>query len=139
MRPAGPLFHGFAVVSVSAWLLLAAGWLLLRGRLPARPLLLVGRAMLRRRHRAVLADLQPELGRCFVARVGAGVPSDADIGSRLVVLEDGVPLPHAHAAHDDIRRLGGGRYSHWGDNVYFATRDDSDPRTNGRRYTVEER
>lgn len=139
MKPAGPLFHWFSVVAVSAWMLLAASWLLVRGRLPGHHVLQVGRAMFRRRHRALLAEFRPEQGRCFVAPIGKGVPSDADIGSRLVVLEDGVPLPHPHAAHDDIRRLGQGRYSHWTDNVYFATSDDSDPRSNGRRYTVEER
>ncbi|MBL8727862.1 MAG: hypothetical protein JNM25_05495 [Planctomycetes bacterium] len=139
MKPAGPVFHCFSVVAVSGWMLLAASWLLVRGKLPGRYLLQVGRAMCRRRHRGELTDFRPEQGRCFVATVQAGVPSDADIGSRLVVLENGTPLPHPHAAHDDIRRLGGGRYSHWTSNVYLATSDDSDPRSNGRRYTVEER
>lgn len=139
MKPAGPLFHWFSVIVVSGWMLLAASWLLVRGRLPGRYVLQVGRAVFRRRYRGELADVRAEQGRCWVGTIRQGVPSDADIGSRLVVLEDGVPLPHPHAAHDDIRRLGQGRYSHWTSNVYFATSDDSDPRHNGRRYTVEER
>jgi hypothetical protein len=139
MRPAGPLCHAFAVVGVSAWLLLGASWLLVRGRLPGRYVVQIGRAMFRRRHRGTLADFRPEQGHCFVAKIRDGVPSDADIGSRLFVLENGVPLARAHCPHDDIRRLGQGRYSHWTDNVYFATSDNSDPRSNGRTYTVEER
>ncbi len=139
MKPAGILFHGFAVVVVSAWLLFAFAFLLVTRRLPAG---LVGKAMLapfRRRHKATLVAFRAEEGRCFVADVATGVPSDADVGSRLVLLEDGVPLPHAHCTHDEIRSLGGGRYSHWGAAIWFATSDDSDPRTNGRAYSVEER
>ena len=139
MRPSGPLFHWFSVAAVSAWLLLAACWLLVRGLLPARYALMTVRAMFRRRHRGELQDFRPEQGHCFVATIREGVPSDADIGSRLVVLENGVPLAAAHSPHDDIRRLGAGRYSHWTSNVYLATSDNSDPRSNGRRYSVEER
>jgi hypothetical protein len=74
-----------------------------------------------------------------LATIDPRVPSDADIGSVLVVLEDGLPLARAHAGHDEIRQLGRGRYSHWSGTIYFATSDDSDPRTNGRSYTAEER
>lgn len=139
MKPAGPLFHGFAVIAVSAWMLLAASWLLVRGRLPGRYVLQVGRAMFRRRYRGELTGFRAEQGHCFVATIRDGVPSDADIGSALVVYENGVPLPHPHSAHDDIRSHGGGRYSHWTSNVYLATSDNSDPRSNGRSYTVAER
>lgn len=139
MKPAGPLFHAFAVVVVTGWLLLAAAWLLVTRKLPARWVLAAATLPFRRRHRATLAGFVAETGHCWKAAVRRGVPSDADLGSTLVVLEDGVPLPHGHAAHDDIRTLGGGRYSHWGDTIYFATPDGSDPRHNGRAYTVEER
>ncbi len=37
-----------------------------------------------------------------------------------------------------MRSLGGGRYSHWGTHLFFTTSDNSDPRSNGRRYTVKE-
>ena len=56
--------------------------------------------------------------------------------SRLVVLEDGHIIGPAHAIHDEIRKQGGGCYSHWGNDLYFSTLDNSDPNTNGRRYTV---
>jgi hypothetical protein len=36
--------------------------------------------------------------------------------------------------HDQIRHEGKGRYSHWGDHVFFSSSDNTDPRTNGRTY-----
>jgi hypothetical protein len=57
--------------------------------------------------------------------------------SQARVLEDGIPLPGpANSLHADIRRLGGGRYSFWHNEVYFSTADNSDPRTNGRIYAI---
>ena len=52
------------------------------------------------------------------------------------LLEDGRPLGPAHTDHTLIRSLGQGRYSHWQDKLVFSTSDNSDPRTNGRRYVV---
>ncbi len=62
--------------------------------------------------------------------------SDAPIRSALVLLEDGKALSHSHSLHDDIRKQGGGRYSHWQDGILFASSDNSDPRSNGRRYSI---
>ncbi|CAO3441348.1 O-methyltransferase [Azospirillum endophyticum] len=56
--------------------------------------------------------------------------------SRLVVLEDGVPLRMAHVPHYDIQSLGAGRYSHWHDYLVFSTSDNTSPFTNGRLYEV---
>jgi len=62
--------------------------------------------------------------------------SDIEGHSRLVLLEHGQVLGPAHAPHEELRRLGGGRYSHWGRDLYFSTSDGSDPRSNGRDYTL---
>jgi hypothetical protein len=139
MRSQSRLFHWFSMVAVSWYLLLCSGWLLLRGKIDLRAVWRAVSTNPRRRWRGPLANLRPELGRCFLGAVDRRMPSDADFGSRLVVLENGVPLTAAHCSHDDIRRLGQGRYSHWGAQVYFAASDDSDPRSNGRAYTAEER
>ena len=56
--------------------------------------------------------------------------------SPLILLEDGVPLGPSHAAHAQIRTRGRGRYSHWGEHVYFASSDNSPPDRNGRRYAI---
>jgi len=52
------------------------------------------------------------------------------------LFEDGRELGPGEALHDDIRRLGAGRYSVWGDTLYFSTGDNSDPERNGRRYEL---
>lgn len=45
-------------------------------------------------------------------------------------------LGPAHALHEEIRRIGLGAYSHWGDSLIFSTSDNSDPRDNGHTYYV---
>lgn len=52
------------------------------------------------------------------------------------LLEGGVPLPFSNVLHEDIRRLGEGRYSVWGHSLYFSTSDNSDPSDNGRCYEL---
>jgi len=56
--------------------------------------------------------------------------------SRLTLFEDGKPVGHPHTLHDEIRKKGLGNYSHWSHDLYFSATDCSDPRTNGRTYTV---
>ena len=59
--------------------------------------------------------------------------------SDLMLYEDGRLLGLAHSLHDHIRRFGGGRFSHWGESLCFATSDGTDPNTNGRSYAYCER
>jgi SAM-dependent methyltransferase len=64
---------------------------------------------------------------------------DTADGIRLVpaaLLEDGRPLGPAHYLHDAIRLKGEGRYSHWKNQVYFSSSDNTSPRENGRRYVL---
>ena len=60
------------------------------------------------------------------------VPNESD----LALFEDGRPLGPPHTAHADIRKSGGGRYSHWRGSIIFSSSDGSDPRSNGRRYSI---
>jgi lipopolysaccharide transport system ATP-binding protein len=62
--------------------------------------------------------------------------AERPVRSPLLLLEDGMPLGPPHAAHAQIRSRGRGRYSHWGETLYFATSDNSPPDTNGRTYTL---
>lgn len=65
--------------------------------------------------------------------------------SNLVLFENGKRSGVPHSFHDEIKRIGAGRYSHWTsggplsstDIIVFSTADSSDPRTNGRVYSVE--
>jgi hypothetical protein len=63
--------------------------------------------------------------------------------SNLVITEDGKPLGPPHSYHHEIKESGGGRYSHWWPPmesvVIFSTSDNSDPRTNGRKYEISAR
>jgi SAM-dependent methyltransferase len=56
--------------------------------------------------------------------------------SPLTLFEDEKELGPGHALHDDIRNRGGGLYSHWLENIYFSTSDNTDPNENGRVYSV---
>lgn len=61
--------------------------------------------------------------------------SAAPTVSKLRIYENGVELGPAHSRHDDIATKGQGRFSHWGENLYFSASDNSNPLTNGRSYT----
>ena len=126
------------VVAVSAYLLLVGTWLLLTRQIQSPGLMRILLAMARPAYRGELRDARNEVGFCSIASMPDRVLSDQESVSRLVVFENGRPLGPAHACHADIRGLGGGRFSHWGDKVYFSASDNSDPRTNGRKYTVAE-
>ena len=74
----------------------------------------------------------------FVALQALCDDADHPQRSPLRLLEDGKPLGPAHALHHSIGRDGGGRYSHWaGNTLLFSASDNSDPNTNGRKYSIE--
>ncbi len=56
--------------------------------------------------------------------------------SRLRFFEDGAELTQAHTLHETIRKLGGGRFSHWYESLYFSATDGSDPNISGHVYTA---
>src|SRR5262245_36295957 len=57
--------------------------------------------------------------------------------SMAVLREDANQLGPAHSLHEEIRDVGGGRFSHWGNGLIFSSTDNTDPRANNRRYVVE--
>ena len=61
---------------------------------------------------------------------GSGTLSD------LQVFENDKEIGPAHAMHDAIATLGGGLFSHWDGHVRFSTKVNSDPRNNGKVYTL---
>jgi hypothetical protein len=85
---------------------------------------------------APIGMVQAEQGFAFVGQTGR-----QEIGSHVSpeptgLLENGVQLGLRNALHSEIREVGRGRYSFWHDYVLFASSDNSDPRTNGRRYVM---
>jgi hypothetical protein len=63
------------------------------------------------------------------------VPSPTS--SNLLLFEDGRALGPPHSAHVYIREQGLGRYSHWNGWIIFSSSDGTDPRVNGRTYSIE--
>ncbi|WCS26439.1 class I SAM-dependent methyltransferase [Methylobacterium sp. NMS14P] len=56
--------------------------------------------------------------------------------SEMQLFEDDRPLGPSHTPHVEIQQRGAGRFTHWRHELYFATSDNSDPKSNGRRYVV---
>jgi hypothetical protein len=85
-------------------------------------------------------SIQADSGNAYRAKLPALAAESDGPGhaqrSTLLLLEDGKPLPRPHAKHEEIRSLGGGRYSHWQDFLLFSASDGTDPRANGRRYEL---
>src|SRR5215472_4559621 len=85
-----------------------------------------------------LADAVHESDRCWTFHLpqlmGLSDSAENPRRSPLVVLEDGVPVGPPHSMHEAIRSTGGGAFSHWGDGLYFSSRDGTSPAANGRRY-----
>jgi hypothetical protein len=87
--------------------------------------------------RSPINDIQPETGFAYIAPTHRPELSSHEHPSLAQVLENGKPLAGpANAVHDDIRQIGEGRYSFWHDYVDFSSSDNSDPRTNGRKYEI---
>lgn len=60
-----------------------------------------------------------------------------DSGGKLLLYENGRLLwPTGNVGHDRIETRGEGRYSHWGNIVFFSSSDNSVPQENGRSYTA---
>jgi hypothetical protein len=86
--------------------------------------------------------MHAEQGHCYIASMDFGEEGDKFTGNRsmLVLFEEGKPLGPPRSIHADIRQKGGGRFSHWTrESLYFSVSDNTDPRTNGRRYEVASR
>ena len=129
-----------SIFAVSAYLSVVGCFLILTGRIRVSPRGFVRRvlASLRPPFKGDLMDFAHEKGNCYVAPLGRKLISDSNGRSRLTLFEDDQALPYAHSSHNDIREIGAGHYSHWGDAVFFSSSDNSDPAKNGRRYSVRE-
>jgi hypothetical protein len=127
-----------SVFLVSAYLCGVGLYLILTRRIPSPGFRRIALATLRRPYEGAVTSFSHEQGNCFLARVPANLLSDRESSSSLRVFEDDRELGPGHASHEEIRRSGAGRFSHWGEQLYFSASDNSDPRSNGRRYRVAE-
>jgi hypothetical protein len=95
------------------------------------------------------SEIQAQRGNAYLAR-WSGIPGHAFLSdliypedsnawrnsSTLEIFEDGLRLGPAHALHSEIAALGSGRYSHWQGYLVFSSSDNTDPRSNGRIYSI---
>ncbi|MEX5213169.1 MAG: hypothetical protein NW703_03295 [Nitrospiraceae bacterium] len=126
------------VAAVSLYLFAVGAWLVLTRRIKVDGVGKLIRRMFRPSYAGELQDFRRDDGHCWVASVPPDLLSDKEGASHLMVYEDDRRLGPAHSSYEDVRQKGGGRFTHWGPEVYFSTTDHSDPRTNGRRYYVKE-
>lgn len=91
------------------------------------------------------ADIRPAIGFGYQIAIPAPVSRiyllrtdhvDSPRGSNLTLAEDGAAMGPAHTQHVMIQERGRGVFSYWNGVLIFSTPDNTDPRTNGRRYTV---
>lgn len=83
-----------------------------------------------------IGAIRQEMGFAYIAHTGRREIGSHDSPEPTALYEDGVQIGLRNAPHAEIREVGLGRYSFWHDQVYFAATDNSDPRTNGRQYTM---
>jgi radical SAM protein with 4Fe4S-binding SPASM domain len=82
-------------------------------------------------------DFAPEQKYCFSGPIPEKFGRHAEqSGTPALLFENGIPLPYPDSQHQEIRDLGGGRYSVWKGWLYFSTPDNSDPCSNGRHYQL---
>lgn len=85
-------------------------------------------------------SINQEIGFCWQIDLSEflieGDSSEEPHRSPFILCEDGRPLTRGHSSHDVIRNIGKGYFSHWGKRLYFSTSDNSDPRTNQRKYSL---
>lgn len=85
-----------------------------------------------------LIGLKSDSGFAYKLSYDFPIPGDSQTErtqSTLRLFENGVELGPAHSNHDDIRKYGLGQFSHWGNALIFSTSDNSNPLSNGRKYT----
>jgi 2-polyprenyl-3-methyl-5-hydroxy-6-metoxy-1,4-benzoquinol methylase len=84
--------------------------------------------------------MEPSQGHCWTVPLISGftLPDvmEDDRRSRLELYENHLPLGPGHSAHDQIRQVGRGAYSHWSDTLYFSSSDNLPPNMNGRKYVI---
>ena len=127
-----------SILLVTSYFVAVGTYLVVLKKVPAPGMVRALRALLRAPYAGVVDGFKAEHGYCFVADLPAGLLSDREHSSSLLLFEDEQPLGPAHAPHDAIRSLGQGRFSHWGTTLYFSSSDNTNPRNNNRQYSVRE-
>jgi hypothetical protein len=137
-----PISRNFGLLPVSGTYLVAACslalWLWLALFPPELHLQLHADGILQAGGQAYVAPVAPPLAWLL------GLPGDEVAGpevrprSRLMLYEDGIELGPAHSGRQSVEDEGKGRFEYDGSDLVFSASDGSDPRSNSRRYEVED-
>jgi len=111
-----------------------AASLLVAIALAAGLLLASGALVFERRSALAPERIEPAGGHAFFAPLTLPRPTWLCPCADVTLFEDGRPLGPSDGPSDDVAAKGGGRFSRERRGIAFSTRDDSDPRSNGRRY-----
>jgi hypothetical protein len=130
--------HTIRVICVSVYLLFVGIWLVVSRRIKVGGGNKALKRFFSRPYAGDLRGFRHDDGHSWVASVPSNLLSDEEAASCLAVFEDDQRLGPGHSPHDEIRRQGNGKFSHWGAQIYLSTSDNSNPMTNGRRYHVRE-
>lgn len=125
------------IAIVCAYLIVGGLFLTLARRLPGFPILKLIVNGWDFNFKATADVISHDKGFCYTFAVSRHLLSDREGISALVMYENDAALGPGHSRHDDIRLQGQGKFSHWGSLVFFSASDNSDPRTNGRKYHIE--
>lgn len=86
-----------------------------------------------------VANVKSDGGFAYKINIDLGIPGDTPenpTNSIVKIFENGIELGAAHSTHADIRKIGKGKFSHWlSTSIYFSASDNSNPKTNGKKYT----
>jgi len=126
------------VIGVSVYLLFVGIWLVVSRRIKLEGMGKAFKRFFGRPYAGELRSFRHDDGHSWVVSVPSNLLSDKEAASCLAVFEGDQRLGPGHSPHDEIRRQGNGRFSHWGAQIYLSTSDNSNPMTNGRRYHVRE-
>ena len=107
------LLDKLSVMLVSVYLAVVAFWLIVSRKIPSPRFGRIALAYARKPYSVEIHEIRAESGYCWLSSLPGYLLSDKESSSLLILFENDVPLGPAHADHDDIRKLGGGRFSHW--------------------------
>jgi len=84
------------------------------------------------------SSFSKESGFCYMVQLPDAILNEIkNSKTKTTVLEDGIKLPHPNELHDNIRKIGQGRYSIWHDTLYLSSSDNSNPIWNNKKYQLD--
>ncbi len=88
-----------------------------------------------------LLNIQHDSGFCYIANLDLKEYPGENLNSlrksQLILFEDGVSIGVSSSSHEDIRKIGKGLFSHWENQLYFSSSDNTSPLKSDHEYVVQ--